>query len=121
MRAVVITAPGGPEVLQLANRPIPEVGEGQVLIEVRAAGINRPDIFQRKGNYPAPQGVPADILGLEVAGVVVKIGLGVLGIEVGDRVMALVAGAGYAEFVTADVGSCIALDCVLWATLHDFH
>lgn len=109
MRAVVITAPGGPEVLQLADRPIPEVGEGQVLIEVRAAGINRPDIFQRKGNYPAPQGVPADILGLEVAGVVVEIGLGVLEVQVGDRVMALVAGAGYAEFVTADAGSCIRL------------
>lgn len=109
MRAVVITAPGGPEVLQVMERPMPKIGEGQVLIEVCAAGINRPDIFQRKGNYPAPQGVPADIPGLEVSGIIADIGEGVEGVQVGDRVMALVAGAGYAEFAVADAGSCIRL------------
>lgn len=109
MKAIVITKPGGPEVLQMTDRPVPRVAPEQVLIAVRAAGINRPDILQRKGHYPAPQGVSADIPGLEVAGEVVEIGTKVDGIQIGDRVMALVAGAGYAEYVAADAGSCIRL------------
>lgn len=109
MRAIIITKSGGPEVLEIAERPIPEITDGQVLIEVRAAGVNRPDIFQRKGNYPPPDGVAADIPGLEVAGIVVDIGLGVPSVHVGDRVMALVAGGGYADFVAVDAGSCIRL------------
>src|SRR5690606_18648575 len=109
MKAIVITKPGGPEVLQMTDRPVPKVAPDQVLIAVRAAGINRPDILQRKGHYPAPQGVSADIPGLEVAGEVVEMGTKVDGFQIGDRVMALVAGAGYAEYVAADAGSCIRL------------
>lgn len=109
MKAVVITQFGGPEVLCVEERPRPEIQGNEVLIQVKSAGVNRPDIFQRKGNYSAPQGVPADIPGLEVAGMVTEIGPEVVDIQVGDRVMALVAGAGYAEFVAADAGSCIRL------------
>ncbi|HEX8023959.1 alcohol dehydrogenase catalytic domain-containing protein, partial [Mucilaginibacter sp.] len=74
MKAIVITQPGGPEVLQLADRPKPLIAPDEVLIKVIAAGINRPDVFQRKGNYPPPAGAPADIPGLEIAGVVAEVG-----------------------------------------------
>ena len=107
MKAIVITSPGGPEVLQLKSYPKPEAGDGEVLIEVRAAGVNRPDIFQRKGNYPAPEGVPADIPGLEVAGVVTALGANVNTLNVGDKVCALLAGGGYAEYVKVPVGQCL--------------
>lgn len=89
---------GGPEVLKLATGPRPEIGDGDVLVRVAAAGVNRPDIVQRLGNYPPPPGV-TDILGLEVAGVIVEIGTGVSGLSVGQRVCTLVAGGGYAQFV----------------------
>ncbi|ERJ57559.1 NAD(P)H-quinone oxidoreductase [Sphingobacterium paucimobilis] len=109
MYAVVITEFGGPEVLQVEEREIPEVGDNEVLIEVSAAGVNRPDIFQRKGNYPAPAGVVADISGLEVAGVVVGVGKAARGVKVGDRVMALLAGGGYAQYVAVDAMLCIVI------------
>src|SRR5690606_15014150 len=90
MKAVVITKAGGPEVLELQERAIPEIAKHEVLVEVNAAGINRPDIFQRKGNYPAPAGVVADIPGLEVAGVIAAVGSAVSLWKVGDKVCCLV-------------------------------
>lgn len=106
MRAVEITKPGGPEVLAITDRPIPSPGAGEVLIEVHAAGINRPDVFQRMGRYDPPPGAP-DIPGLEVAGIVTALGPDVTGLMVGDRVCALVAGGGYAEFCTAPAVQCL--------------
>ena len=99
MTAVEITSPGGPEVLKACTRPVPQPRDGEVLIEVHAAGINRPDVFQRKGHYDPPLGAP-DIPGLEVAGRVVAVGPGVSEWKEGDEVCALVAGGGYAEFCT---------------------
>jgi NADPH:quinone reductase len=109
MKAVVITQPGAPEVLQVQERPKPEPGTGEVLIQVKAAGINRPDVIQRKGKYPAPPGVPADIAGLEVAGIIEECGPGVSRWKAGDEVCALVGGGGYAEFVVADERHCLPL------------
>ncbi len=99
-----MTAAGGPEVLQLQERPSPLPGEGELLIRVRAAGINRPDIAQRKGVYPAPPGVVADIPGLEIAGIVETCGKGVTRWKAGDAVCALVSGGGYAEQVCGRAG-----------------
>jgi NADPH:quinone reductase len=107
MLAVVITQSGGPEVLQLQERPVPVVDDAEVLIRVRAAGVNRPDISQRIGNYPAPPGFPPDIPGLEVAGVVESCGAGVGRWKVGDAVCALAGGGGYAEFVNVPEGQCL--------------
>lgn len=109
MKAIVINGFGGPEVLQIQEREIPVISDQQVLIDIKAAGVNRPDVFQRMGKYPAPQGAPVDIPGLEVAGIVVEKGKDVKHINIGDRVMALVAGGGYAEYVNVDSGSCIVL------------
>ncbi|MEO8938552.1 MAG: NAD(P)H-quinone oxidoreductase [Burkholderiaceae bacterium] len=105
MKAIEISQYGGPEVLRICERdkPVPKVGE--VLIRVQAAGINRPDVFQRMGNYPVPPGA-SDIPGLEVAGVVVEVGDGVR-LKVGDAVCALVQGGGYAEFCTAAAELCL--------------
>lgn len=107
MKAVIITTPGDPEVLQITDRPIPVPGKGEVLIKVTAAGINRPDIAQRKGRYPAPNGVPADIPGLEVSGTVVEAGSNVEGYKVGDKICALLGGGGYAEYVVAPYQQCL--------------
>jgi len=107
MKAIVITQPGGPEVLQLTDRPKPVIANDEVLIKVMAAGINRPDVFQRKGNYPPPAGAPADIPGLEVAGTVIEVGKAVTRWKPGDRVCALVAGGGYAEYCKAPEGQCL--------------
>ncbi|WP_313533416.1 NAD(P)H-quinone oxidoreductase [Sphingobacterium athyrii] len=107
MKAVVITSYGGPEVLQLREFETPIATVDEVLIEVKAAGLNRSDIFQREGNYPAPAGVPSDILGLEVAGVIVDCGPDVVNFKVGDKVCALLAGGGYAEFVSVREGQCL--------------
>jgi putative PIG3 family NAD(P)H quinone oxidoreductase len=96
MRAVVVTAPGGPETLQVAEIPDPHAGEGAVTIRVAAAGINRADLLQRMGHYPPPPGA-SDILGLEVSGVIASVGAGVADLAAGDRVMALLEGGGYAE------------------------
>lgn len=107
MKAIVITKYGGPEVLQLREYPTPEISGDEVLIEVAAAGLNRLDVFQREGNYPAPEGVTQDIPGLEVAGTVVKAGPEVTDFTVGDQVCALLAGGGYAEFVGVRQGQCL--------------
>lgn len=103
MRAVITTGAGGPEVLKLADVPDPAPGPGEVLIRVRATAVNRADLMQRAGNYPPPPGA-SDIIGLECAGEIAVLGDGVVGIEVGDRVMALLSGGGYAELVTVPVG-----------------
>jgi len=107
MKAIVISAFGGPEVLRLEDRPLPEPVAGEVLIRVKAAGVNRPDIIQRKGRYAAPAGTVQDIPGLEVAGVVEACGNGVQRWQRGDAVCALVAGGGYADYVTVDAAHCL--------------
>jgi NADPH2:quinone reductase len=107
MKAVVITKPGGPEVLQIADRSKPSFGPNEVLVKVAAAGINRPDVFQRKGNYPPPAGAPQDIPGLEIAGIVAEIGANVTRWNVGDKVCALVMGGGYAEYCNVPEGQCL--------------
>ncbi len=106
MRAVEISQPGGPEVLVPADRPMPEPGAGEVLIKVAAAGINRPDVFQRKGNYAPPPGA-SDLPGLELAGEIVGGDAAAGGFSVGDKVCALVAGGGYAEYCVAPVAQCL--------------
>jgi NADPH2:quinone reductase len=106
MQAIEITQPGAPEVLQLGERPMPVPGPGQVLIKVHAAGINRPDVLQRTGNYPVPKGA-SDIPGLEIAGEIVSGDLLNCPLEAGDRVCALVQGGGYAEYCIADIGLCL--------------
>lgn len=98
---------GGPEVLNVVHEEIPSCKEHQVLIKVAAFGINRPDIFQRKGNYAAPKGVPADIPGLEVSGVIVEVGSKVSQWKIGDQVCALVGGGGYAQFCLAHEDHCL--------------
>ena len=99
MKAIVITKAGGPDVLQLRDVPAPEPAAGEILVRVRAAGVNRADVLQRMGLYPAPPGAPADIPGMEYAGEVVALGAGARAWKVGDRVMGLVAAGGYAERV----------------------
>ena len=106
MRAIEITAPGGPEVLRVTQRPVPVPAFNEVLIEVAAAGVNRPDVLQRKGGYPPPPGA-SDIPGLEVAGTIVVTGAGVNERRSGDRVCALVTGGGYAEYVAAPSPQCL--------------
>lgn len=109
MRAVEITSFGGPEVLQLGERPVPQPGTGELLIRVAASGINRPDVLQRMGHYAPPPGT-SDLPGLEVAGVVESgdaLAMAEAGIQVGDRVCALVAGGGYAEWCVAPVVQCL--------------
>ena len=103
---IEIREPGAPDVLRLAKRPMPMPGAGEVLIKVEAAGINRPDVAQRQGNYPPPPGA-SDIPGLEIAGSIVALGLGVHGIKVGDKVCALVTGHGYAEYCAAPAVQCL--------------
>ncbi len=109
MRAVEITSFGGPEVLRLGERPVPQPGAGELLIRVAASGINRPDVLQRMGHYAPPSGT-SDLPGLEVAGVV-ELGdaaaMAEAGIRVGDRVCALVAGGGYAQWCVAPVVQCL--------------
>ncbi|TCV07417.1 putative PIG3 family NAD(P)H quinone oxidoreductase [Sphingobacterium alimentarium] len=109
MKAVVIKQFGGPEVLQVEDRPIPIIAENEVLIAVKAAGINRPDVFQRMGKYPAPPSVVQDIPGLEVSGIIEEVGSEVRDFQIGDRVIALVPGGGYASHVSVHYGSCIHL------------
>ncbi len=109
MKAIEIEKPGGPEVLRLTERPMPAAGAGEALIKVTASGINRPDVLQRKGLYPVPHGA-SDLPGLEVAGTIVSgdaAALQAAGFAVGDRVCALVAGGGYAEYCVAPVGQCL--------------
>jgi len=106
MRAIEIIVPGGPEVLRVTQRPVPIPAANEVLIEVAAAGVNRPDVLQRKGGYPPPPGA-SDIPGLEVAGTIVAAGAGANTWKTGDRVCALVTGGGYAEYVAAPAPQCL--------------
>ena len=106
MRCIEIQSPGGPEVLQPVEREDPVPGRGEVLIRVEAAGVNRPDVLQRRGRYPVPPGA-SDIPGLEVAGTVAALGDGVQSWRVGDRVCALVAGGGYATLCVAPAVQCL--------------
>jgi putative PIG3 family NAD(P)H quinone oxidoreductase len=100
MTAIAIRAPGGPDVLTPEKRPVPPPGTGEILVKVAAAGVNRPDVMQRMGQYPPPPGAP-DIPGLEIAGEVVARGPGATRWKEGDKVMALVVGGGYAEYCLA--------------------
>lgn len=104
MSAIFAREPGGPEVLHLDQVSPPLPGAGEVIIKVAAAGVNRPDVFQRQGLYPAPKGA-SPILGLEAAGVIAAVGDGVKRFRVGDKVCALLSGGGYAEYCAADEGS----------------
>ncbi|KFC76467.1 NAD(P)H-quinone oxidoreductase [Massilia sp. LC238] len=106
MRAIEITQPGKPDVLQLCERPVPGLRAGEVLIKVHAAGINRPDVLQRLGKYPVPPGA-SDLPGLEVAGEVVDGDYAAAGFAKGDMVCALVQGGGYAEYCTAPAEQCL--------------
>lgn len=133
MRAIDPARPGGPEVLSVAERPLPVPGADEVLIRVHAAGVNRPDVLQRFGVYPPPPGAPS-ILGLEAAGEVVAIGENVTSHAVGDAVTALVAGGAYADYVAAPAAQCLPVPpgmrfaeaatlpetwFTVWANLHD--
>ncbi len=104
MTAIFINGKGGPEVLEARDMPVPQVGPGQVLIKVAASGVNRPDVLQRKGLYPAPKG-HSELPGLEVAGTVAAVGAGVTRFKMGDRVMALTNGGGYATYCVAEEGT----------------
>lgn len=109
MKAIAITSPGAPDVLRVVERAAPVPAAGELLIRVGASGVNRPDVLQRKGQYPVPPGA-SDLPGLEVAGEVIEgdaAALAAAGIAIGDRVCALVAGGGYAELCVAPVGQCL--------------
>lgn len=106
MNVIAIRAPGAPDMLVPEQRPVPQPGAGEVLVKVAAAGVNRPDVMQRQGNYPPPKGA-TDIPGLEIAGEVVALGSGVTRWKVGDKVMALVVGGGYAEYCPAHESHCL--------------
>lgn len=107
MKAVVITRPGDPNVLQIMDRPKPVPQAHEVLVKVAAAGINRPDVAQRKGVYPPPPGASPDIPGLEIAGIIEAVGHDVTLWQPGDKICALVTGGGYAEYCTAPEGQCL--------------
>lgn len=109
MKAIVITEAGEPNVLKVQERSIPTPGNGEVLIKVKAAGVNRPDVAQRKGQYPPPPGASQDIPGLEVAGVVEACGAGPSRWKKGDAVCALIGGGGYADYTLAAEGTCLPL------------
>jgi putative PIG3 family NAD(P)H quinone oxidoreductase len=108
MTAIEIATPGGPEVLTSVQRPMPHPAAGEILIAVQAAGVNRPDLLQRQGNYPPPPGA-SDIPGLEVGGTVAALGEGVAGFAVGDAVCALLAGGGYAQYAAVPAVQCLPL------------
>ncbi len=108
MQAVAINEPGGPEVLRLEERPVPIPGDSEILVAVAAAGVNRPDVMQRKGHYPPPPGAP-DIPGLEISGIVARTGNSVARFKEGDEIVALVPGGGYAEFCTSDESTALPL------------
>jgi NADPH2:quinone reductase len=108
MTVVAISKPGGPEVLIPETRPVPLPGPGEILIKVEAAGVNRPDVAQRSGSYPPPPGA-SDLPGLEVAGEVVALGAGATRHKIGDKVMSLVAGGGYAQYCIAQDAQAMAV------------
>lgn len=132
MRVALPSAPGGPETLGIARRPIPEPGPGEVLVRIRAAGVNRADCLQRAGRYPVPAGA-SDVLGLECAGEIVATGPGATHWRPGDAVCALLVGGGYAEFVAVPQAQCLPVPtglsweeaaalmetcCTVWSNLH---
>ena len=108
MRAVIATSEGGPEVLEVQQRPDPTAGPGQVVLDVAATAVNRADLLQRQGLYPPPPGA-SDVIGLECSGVVSEVGEGVSGLSVGDEVCALLSGGGYAEKVAVPAGQVMPL------------
>lgn len=108
MRVVEITQPGGPEVLRISERPVPVLRAGEVVVRVFAAGVNRPDVQQRRGLYPAPPGA-SDIPGLDIAGIVADVGGEVSGLSPGQAVCALVTGGGYADFCAVPAAQCLPL------------
>src|SRR5436305_10293003 len=112
MTAVAISKPGGPEVLVPETRPVPVPGEGELLVKVAAAGVNRPDVAQRSGAYPPPPGA-SDLPGLEVAGEVVAVGTEARKHRLGDKVMSLVAGGGYAQYCIAQDDQAMAIPAAL--------
>jgi putative PIG3 family NAD(P)H quinone oxidoreductase len=108
MTVIGISKPGGPEVLLPETRPVPVLGQGEILVKVKAAGVNRPDVAQRSGSYPPPPGA-SDLPGLEIAGEVVAVGPGATRHKVGDTVMSLVAGGGYAQYCIAQDAQAMAV------------
>ena len=106
MKVVEIAAPGGPEQLKPATRPLPQPGEGEVLVRVEAAGVNRPDVMQRQGRYPPPPGA-SDLPGMEIAGEIVALGPKVSDLAPGDRITSLLPGGGYAEYAIAAAPLCM--------------
>src|ERR1700729_403440 len=106
MTVIEIAAPGGPEQLKLAQRPVPRPGDDEVLVRVAAAGVNRPDIMQRQGRYPPPPGA-SDLPGLEISGEVVALGPNVSGLAIGEQVAALLPGGGYAAYAVAAAPLCL--------------
>ncbi|MCW2393708.1 putative PIG3 family NAD(P)H quinone oxidoreductase [Sphingobium sp. B8D3C] len=108
MRAIAIREPGGPDVLTEVQVPLPVPAQGEVLVAVEAAGVNRPDVLQRQGSYPPPPGA-SPLPGLEVAGTIVAVGEGIGPDVIGERVCSLVAGGGYAEYACADYAQCLAI------------
>ena len=113
MRAVVITAPGGPEVLRIEQRPLPTPAPGEILIRVHGSAMNRADVLQRQGRYPPPAGAPADIPGMELAGVVAARGSDAPRWRLGDRVFGLVAGGAHADYAVAHESTVCAIPDVL--------
>jgi putative PIG3 family NAD(P)H quinone oxidoreductase len=109
MRAIVITRPGSADVLELREREAPSPGQGEVRVRVRATAVNRADLLQRRGLYPAPADAPADVPGLEFAGEVDSLGPGAHDLKVGDRVFGLTGGGSYAEFITAPSRAVVAM------------
>jgi NADPH2:quinone reductase len=107
MKAIVITHPGAPEVLKIEERPMPACSADEVLVKVAAAGVNRPDVSQRKGHYPPPPGASPDIPGLEIAGTIIETGANVTRWKTGDKICALVTGGGYAEYCSVPAGQCL--------------
>src|SRR5882724_11213753 len=106
MMVIEIAAPGGPEQLKLSRRPVPQPGDGEVLVRVAAAGVNRPDVMQRQGRYPPPPGA-SDLPGLEISGEIVALGPKVSGLSIGDKVTALLPGGGYAGYAVAAAPLCL--------------
>ena len=106
MKVIHIAAPGGPEQLQLSSRPLPQPAEGEVLVRVEAAGVNRPDVMQRQGRYPPPPGV-SDLPGMEIAGEIVRLGAKVSGLTVGEKITSLLPGGGYAAYAVAAAPLCM--------------
>src|SRR4051794_27237108 len=115
MTVIAIPSPGGPEMLVPEQRPVPAPGAGEVLVKVAAAGVNRPDVMQRKGQYPPPAGA-TDIPGLEIAGEIAALGAGVTRWKIGDKVMALVVGGGYAQYCLAHESHCLPIPATLSIT-----